>query len=88
MQFSINPRNLDPEGEQENDDVEKEAIQNTENKNDSVDVNMNDNELGFAAAMHQIRPSISNETLFEMITSLNTKQREIFEVVNKWVRGH
>ena len=83
IQFSNNPRGLDPEAEQENDDIEEEVMQNIANNE-----NENDNNIAGGSSELRIQHSISDEALSEMIRSLNTKQREIFEVVNKWARDH
>ena len=83
IQFSNNPRGLDPEAEQENDDIEEEIRQNINNNDNEIDNNIT---LGSSESI--IEPFISDEALSEMIRSLNTKQREIFEAVNKWVRDH
>ena len=73
VQFANNPRGLDPEGEQENDDIEEE-LRNNNNSND-------DDEINSGSSASTIEPAISDEALSEMIRSLNSKQREIFEVM-------
>ena len=76
-----NGRNLDPQGEQENNDVAEE-IEDLQSEED-VD---NGEYLGGETTNIPLNSLLSDDELHERIRSLNIKQREIFDFVNAWTR--
>ena len=72
IDFVANPRGMDPQAEQENEDVRDEIIANAT--------------ISDGTQVTPLTPLISDEALGEKIRSLNKLQREIFDFVNKWAR--
>lgn len=87
LNFHTNVENLDSFAEQENDDISNE-ISNINLHNDGEIRNETENKpiIGntFPAIME---PDISDDDLHGKIRTLNHTQRDIFEVVNQWVRN-
>ena len=72
IDFVANPRGMDPQAEQENEDVRDEIIANAT--------------ISDGTQVTPLTPLISDEALGEKIRSLNKLQREVFDFVNKWAR--
>ncbi|XP_057316850.1 uncharacterized protein LOC130657876 [Hydractinia symbiolongicarpus] len=88
INFHANVNNLDSFAEQENDDVSDE-ISNINNHDTDEIRSETENILVFGNTFSSItEPGISDDELHEKIRTLNKIQRQIFEVVNDWVRTY
>ena len=83
IDFIANPRGMDPQAEQENEDVRDEIIANA---TISDETDNNNDETFRDTQVTPLTPLISDEALGEKIRSLNKLQREVFDFVNKWAR--
>ena len=83
IDFIANPRGMDPQEEQENEDVRDEIIANA---TISDETDNNDDETFCGTQVTPLTPLISDGALGEKIRSLNKLQREVFDFVNKWAR--
>ena len=83
IDFIANPRGMDPQAEQENEDVRDEIIANA---TISDETDNNNDETFRGTQVTPLTPLISDEALGEKIRSLNKLQREVFDFVNKWAR--
>ena len=83
IDFIANPRGMNPQAEQENEDVGDEIIANA---TISDETDNNNKETFCGTQVTPVTPLISDEALGEKIRSLNKLQREIFDFVNKWAR--
>ena len=83
IDFIANPRGMDPQAEQENEDVRDEIIANA---TISDETDNNNDETFCVTQVTPLTPLISDEALGEKIRSLNKLQREVFDFVNKWAR--
>ena len=81
--FIANPRGMDPQAEQENEDVRDKIIANA---TISDETDNNNDETFCGTQVMPLTPLISNEALVKKIISLNKLQREIFDFVNKWTK--
>jgi len=81
LNFHANVDNLDSFAEQENDDI-SDGIHNHD---DEIHETENEQIIGNTIPVI-IEPEISDEELHKKIRTLNETQRNIFEVVNQWVR--
>jgi len=84
LDFHAHGNDLDPQGEQENDEINDED----RNQVGSEETEQCCSTVACGVQSNIIQPLISESELREKIRSLNAKQREIFEVVNKWVRDY
>ena len=83
IDFITNPRGMDPQAEQENEDFRDEIIASA-TISDETD---NNNDKAFCGTqVTPLAPLVSDDALGEKIRSLNKLQREIFDFVNKWAR--
>ena len=80
IDFIADPRGIDPQAEQENEDVRNEIIANA-TISDETDNNKDETFCG--TQVTPLTPLISDEPLGEKIRSLNKLQGEIFDFVNK-----
>ena len=81
--------NLDPYGQQENDNVNDELLNDREtsdNENSESENSINDPTI--RRATDNLPAVLSDDIINEKIRSLNVKQREIFEKVYKWARDY
>ena len=83
IDFIANHRGMDPQTEQENEDVRDEIIANAI-ISDETDNNSDETFCG--TQVTSLTPLISNEALGEKVRSLNKLKREIFDFANKWAR--
>ena len=81
IDFTANPRRMNPHAEQENEDVRDEKISNATISDETVN---NNGEPFCGTQVTPLTPLISDEALGEKIRLLNKLQREIFDFVNKW----
>ena len=82
LHFNTVPQGLDPNAEQENADVLDELSE--QRIDDGQNIDDEDIFIGASVANVHVQPKISDDELHEKIRSLNIKQREGFEIVNKW----
>ncbi|XP_057290277.1 uncharacterized protein LOC130612964 [Hydractinia symbiolongicarpus] len=88
INFYTNVNNLDSFAKQENDDVFDEMSNINYHSNDNVP-NENENVPVIGNTFSSvIDPEISDDELHEKIRTLNKTQRQVFEVVNDWVRTY
>ena len=83
--FNENARNLDPFGEQENDEVRERAANRVETDEEELEDSDRQEHSG-GAPSYTITPIISDDDLNKQIRSLNMKQRNIFNYVLGWTR--
>ena len=86
IHFTSHSRTTDTFAEQENDDLQEnlDFEENVDSEDENiVDFQINEN-VPIASAT--LNPQFSNEEINLMISQLNQKQREIFNVVNTWAR--
>ena len=81
IDFIANSRGMDPQAEQENEDV-RDGIIASATISDETDNNNDETFCG--TQVTPLTPLISDEALGERIRSLNKLQREIFDFANKW----
>ena len=78
--------NIDSFGQEENDEINdtlNETLHNEEFLDDELTSNFP--ESGFSCSTH---PVLEDSLINEYIRSLNVKQRQVFDVINKWARDY
>ena len=82
IHFTSHSRTTDSFAEQENDDVQENVVEKDFDSEDEniVDFQINENVPAVSVTKN---PSVSNVKINLMISQLNQKQREIFNVVNR-----
>ena len=73
--------NQDPYGQIDNDETEQACFENVD-QNEDCNSETNENH----ALPNHMPPQLSDESISDMIKTLNVKQRQIFDIVHKWAR--
>ena len=84
IHFTSHSKSIDSFAEQENDDLHENVVNNDFNSGDEDEIV--DFQVDSKASSVTNNLSISNEEINLLISQLNQKQREIFNVINRWAR--
>ena len=84
MHFTSHSRSIDSFAEQENDDLQENVV--IDDIEDEVEDEIIDFQVDSKASSVTNNISLSNEEINLLISQLNQKQREIFNVINRWAR--
>ena len=86
VDFRADPtNNLDPFAQQEDDEII--ATLGSDIDSEDIDEEPAETEPGMSC-VHNIATPVSADEICRNVRSLNSKQREIFEVINKWARDY